>query len=68
LSNVFPLLFPAGTTFIDHYLQKHPQAIKHSKKEIFFFSQQHFNGIEWYFFSFFFSFFDLYKITTNNYK
>jgi len=38
----------AGTTFIDHYLQEHPKIVKHSKKEIFFFSQQHFNGISWY--------------------
>ena len=37
-----------GTTFIDHYLQEHPQTAKHSKKEIFFFSQQHHNGIDWY--------------------
>eukprot|EP01132_Coremiostelium_polycephalum_P004910 gene4910-6121_t len=38
----------SGTTFLDYYLQKHPQIAKHSKKEIWFFNSFYSSGIEWY--------------------
>ncbi|KAN0031024.1 hypothetical protein ACTA71_003996 [Dictyostelium dimigraforme] len=38
----------SGTTFLDYYLQKHPQIAHHSKKEIWYFNSYYGNGIEWY--------------------
>ncbi|KAM9984415.1 hypothetical protein ACTFIZ_004130 [Dictyostelium cf. discoideum] len=38
----------SGTTFLDYYLQKHPQIAHHSKKEIWYFNSYYANGIEWY--------------------
>ncbi|KYQ92682.1 sulfotransferase [Tieghemostelium lacteum] len=38
----------SGTTFLDYYLQKHPQVAKHTKKEIWFFNSFYSYGVEWY--------------------
>ncbi|KAK5576717.1 hypothetical protein RB653_007861 [Dictyostelium firmibasis] len=38
----------SGTTFLDYYLQRHPQIAHHSKKEIWYFNSYYGNGIEWY--------------------
>jgi len=38
----------AGTTFLDKYLQMHPNISIHEKKEVFYFNFNYFQGIEWY--------------------
>ncbi|EGC37597.1 hypothetical protein DICPUDRAFT_76787 [Dictyostelium purpureum] len=38
----------SGTTFLDFYLQKHPQIAHHNKKEIWYFNSYYANGIKWY--------------------
>jgi len=38
----------SGTTFLDHYLQKHPTIARHKVKEVWFFNSHYYKGIEWY--------------------
>jgi len=46
----------AGTTFLDKYLQMHPNISVHEKKEVFYFNFNYWQGIEWYATHFYYNF------------